>query len=577
MKMRWSMAKASVAWTVLALTAFPVRLPALYADTMTPLESAASRTPKLHVDLRPAITPKANDAIRLFRSEHYLPPHMEVPDGFADGGRKMKINPDGHLTSGRELLEVDRKKDDFLRKYIVRVQSKEYMDLDALARAVRIGQYVDSLFSAKGGRKGAEPLWSKMETEYASRGVLIGEIAGITGSGVCRHRSLLYKILANAAGLKVSLVRGYYQHHDGSAGAHAWNELYLDDGSVLVVDTMNPTREWKFPSIRQAGIAKRYVGVAKETLYADGHVHWKETTAQDESASALLPKYDHIIIIFEENKDYGQIIGSENAPYINKTLLGSDGGALFTKMHAETHPSQANYIEFFSGSNQGVKDDRQADLPPMTTPNLGTALLANGYTFKGYAEDLPSVGFTGHKSGNYALKHCPWVNWQRASGARSQENSIPAELNVPFCTATDNIHGLPSTSYFPADYSKLPTVSFVIPNQYHEMHSGKGIAQQVKTGDAWLQTYMDGYVQWAQTHNSLLVLTWDEDASDHQADNQLIPTIFVGDHVKGGNYDERINHYNLLRTLEDMYRLPHFTTADSTAAPITDVFRPATH
>ena len=105
----------------------------------------------------------------------------------------------------------------------------------------------------------------------------------------------------------------------------------------------------------------------------------------------------------------------------------------------------------------------------------------------------------------------------------------------------------------------MPTVSFVIPNLFHEMHSGPGIAQQVKTGDAWLQTYMDGYIQWARTHNSLLILTWDEDASDRQADRQLIPTIFVGARLKPGRYGEAINHCNLLRTLEDMYQLPHCT------------------
>ena len=194
-------------------------------------------------------------------------------------------------------------------------------------------------------------------------------------------------------------------------------------------------------------------------------------------------------------------------------MLGSYGGALFTNMHAETHPSQPNYIDFFSGSNQGVTDNGKYDVPPMTTPNLGASLLAKGYTFKGYAEDLPSVGFTGASSGNYALKHCPWVNWQQYPvGNTSQANSIPASLNVPFCTPTDNIHELPSSYYFPTDYSQLPTVSFVIPNQLNEMHSGRSIAQEVKNGDAWLQTYMDGYIQWAKTHNSLLILTWDEDA-----------------------------------------------------------------
>ena len=113
--------------------------------------------------------------------------------------------------------------------------------------------------------------------------------------------------------------------------------------------------------------------------------------------AAIPPKYDHVIIIFEENKDYAQVIGSANAPYVNKTLLGVYGGALFTNMHAETHPSQANYIAFFSGWNQGVTDDRKHDLPPMTTPNLGASLLARGYSValpRGTAtdeRDIPSI------------------------------------------------------------------------------------------------------------------------------------------------------------------------------------------
>jgi hypothetical protein len=288
--------------------------------------------------------------------------------------------------------------------------------------------------------------------------------------------------------------------------------------------------------------------------------------------AADIPQYDHVIIIVEENKDYSQVIGSADAPYINNTLLGTYGGVLFTNMHAETHPSQPNYLDLFSGSNQGVTDDGQYDIPPMTTPNVGASLLAKGYTFAGYAEDLPAVGYTGASSGNYALKHCPWVNWQQAAGNTSQANSIPANLNLPFCTATDNNCGFPSSYYFPTAYSQLPTVSFVIPNQLDEMHSGSSIAQEVQAGDTWLQTYMDGYVQWARTHNSLLILTWDEDAEDGQANNQLIPTIFAGAHLNAGSYSEAINHCNLLRTLEDMYQLPYCTSADSAAVPITDVF-----
>jgi hypothetical protein len=84
--------------------------------------------------------------------------------------------------------------------------------------------------------------------------------------------------------------------------------------------------------------------------------------------AGALPKYDHIIVIFEENKDYDAIVNSANAPYINHTLLGKYGGVSLTNMRAEQHPSQPDYLDFFSGSNQGVDDDGQYDLPGSNPP-----------------------------------------------------------------------------------------------------------------------------------------------------------------------------------------------------------------
>jgi hypothetical protein len=96
------------------------------------------------------------------------------------------------------------------------------------------------------------------------------------------------------------------------------------------------------------------------------------------------------------------------------------------------------------------------------------------------------------------------------------------------------------------------------------MHSAS-----VQQGDTWLQNHMDGYVQWAKTHNSLLVVTWDED--DGSTTNQ-IPTLFVGPMVKTGTYSEPINHYSLLRTLEDLYTLPYANNSAS-ATSISDVWK----
>jgi hypothetical protein len=78
---------------------------------------------------------------------------------------------------------------------------------------------------------------------------------------------------------------------------------------------------------------------------------------------------------------------------------------------------------------------------------------------------------------------------------------------------------------------------------------------------------LSSYVAWAQTNNSLVIVTWDEDQGTSV--NQ-IPTIFVWPMVKAGQYSEKIN--NVLRTIEDMYRLPHVGHS-AAAKPITDVWQ----
>src|SRR5262249_10852223 len=102
-------------------------------------------------------------------------------------------------------------------------------------------------------------------------------------------------------------------------------------------------------------------------------------------AQASLPRYDHVLIVMEENKDYDQIIGNPAAPYINSTLAKE--GANFTQMYGEEHNSQGNYFWLFSGSNQTVGFNDVISAERFSTPNLGTSLIAKGLSFKGYSED----------------------------------------------------------------------------------------------------------------------------------------------------------------------------------------------
>lgn len=237
-----------------------------------------------------------------------------------------------------------------------------------------------------------------------------------------------------------------------------------------------------------------------------------------------LPKIDHIIIVIEENRSQKVIQGNPSAPYINSLMKQ---GANLTNFHATLHPSQPNYLNLFSGSDQGVADDG-VPKTKFSADNLASELIAKNYTFAGYSEDLPSVGYNGASSGpgGYARKHNPWVNF----------TNVPKEVNQPLTS-------------FPKDFAKLPTVSFVIPSLRSDMHDGT-----IKQGDDWLKKHIDSYVQWAKTHNSLIIVTWDED--DFSQDNK-IPTFFVGPMVKKGVFNEKLNHFNLLRTIEDLYGLAH--------------------
>jgi acid phosphatase len=264
------------------------------------------------------------------------------------------------------------------------------------------------------------------------------------------------------------------------------------------------------------------------------------------ATAQTLPKPDHIVILLEENRNYSEIAGSLLAPYIN-SLLADTNTAVFTDYYALISGSQPNYLMLFSGATQGVSGST-ITATQFITCNLGASLITAGYTFTGYSDSLPSVGFLGTTSGNYARKHNPWSNWQGSS-----TNQLAATTNQPFTA-------------FPSHFDSLPTVSFVVPDLLHDMHSPSD-STAILPGDNWLKTNLDTYIQWAKTHNSLFILGFDEssDMSEH------ILFFVAGQGVKGGYYNEYTNNYRMLRTIEQMYGLSYCGNSD-TAKAITSVW-----
>ena len=131
------------------------------------------------------------------------------------------------------------------------------------------------------------------------------------------------------------------------------------------------------------------------------------------------------------------------------------------------HPSQPNYLALFSGSTQNLTDNSCPHT--LAGDNLANSLLRAGLTFGIYSESMPSAGYTGCVYGHYQRKHNPAVNWQGVN--------VPPSANQPFAN-------------FPQDFSKLPTVAMVVPNQENDMHNG-GELDAILRGDAWLRTHLD--------------------------------------------------------------------------------------
>jgi phosphatidylinositol-3-phosphatase len=231
-----------------------------------------------------------------------------------------------------------------------------------------------------------------------------------------------------------------------------------------------------------------------------------------------------VVVAVMENHSLRQIMKPSRGSYICKLAVN---GALFVNAFGASHPSAPNYFALFSGSTQGVSDDEDHTF---TAPNLAEALRGAGKSFIGYVETASP------------RRHNPWESFT---------NALTIERNF-----TD----------FPSDFTQLPTVSFVIPNLKHDMHNGT-----VREGDTWLKRYLGNYANWATTHNSLLIVTFDESES-RRGDNGIV-TLIDGARVRPGQVDDPVDHYRLLRTIEQMYQLPPLGRA-AAVPPITDIWTP---
>jgi len=289
-----------------------------------------------------------------------------------------------------------------------------------------------------------------------------------------------------------------------------------------------------------------------------------------------VPRYDHILVIVEENKDYSTIMEGSLTPNIMR-LAKTYGTA--TQMFGERHPSQPNYVAMLGGDTFGVADDHFPDI--VDQPNLGTQLRAKGLDWRAYLEDLPAPGWiagaVSPPPGQYAAKHTGFTNF------KSTHDMSAPEL-AKHLVAFDALH---------ADLKSgnVPAFAFVIPNLCNEMHGADACPDQptvIARGDAVagaLVAAIQASPIWTTPgKNTAIVITWDEDGSFSNgsccvknANNPgggHVATVVVTNHGPSGVVDATpYDHYSLLRTIEDAFGLAHLAHADdATVLPMVPLF-----
>ena len=253
----------------------------------------------------------------------------------------------------------------------------------------------------------------------------------------------------------------------------------------------------------------------------------------------------HIAVIAMENHEYGSIIGSRSAPYVNGVAKRY---ALALNMYAVSHPSLPNYLALVGGSTFGISSDCTGC--EVHASSLPDQLAGAGISWKAYMEGVPRSCFTGASAGDYAKKHDPFVYFTSVVRAPSRCGRV-----VPFDRlATDERSGT------------LPQFVWISPNLCHDMHDCS-----VATGDRFLSVVVPPLLQ-ALGPRGLLFLTWDEGLSDsgccRLATGGHVVTIVAGPEARpGAVLNMPTDHYSVLQTIEDLLGLPRLRGAACACTP----------
>jgi phosphatidylinositol-3-phosphatase len=251
------------------------------------------------------------------------------------------------------------------------------------------------------------------------------------------------------------------------------------------------------------------------------------------------PRVTRMVLVIEENHEFGQVIGSRRAPFLNRLAAH---GTLLTRYYAVTHPSLPNYVALVAGSPLGIRGDcRRCHRPGR---DLVDQLERAHISWKAYYQGLPAPCSAVAEAGACATKTNPFAHLDdiRSSPARCHRV-------VPLGRLRPDLRR-----------GRLPRFVVIVPDLRHDMHSGP-----VGEADGFLRRlYRELVVSSAWRPGTVLVVTFDEGTTSrglHGRGGGHVATVVAGPGVPARHDATPYTHYALLRSIEHRFGLPPLRNA----------------
>lgn len=278
-----------------------------------------------------------------------------------------------------------------------------------------------------------------------------------------------------------------------------------------------------------------------------------------------------VFLIVIENHNWsgsGGILGSAEAPYINKTLLlmGAAANSYFNP--SGLHPSLPNYLWMEAGTNFGVlADGNPSQFHFSTHAHLTTLLQNSGIRWRAYADaiygnvcPLTPEGPTDNTGARiYQPKHLPQIYFDDVTGSRNYKSAYCIAHVRPLSELSSNISS-----------GTIGRYNFIAPSLCQDGHDTCG-GNEIAHIDGFLKTTLPVIFNSPQYRagHALVFIVGDEAANG----DGPIPFIALGNGVKHGYRNEiRYTHSALLRTLEEIFNVRPFLGYAAYANDLRDLF-----